>query len=65
MPSSRHGCRNAARLISQGLDTPLGALDRLRLQWHLLQCEGCRRFSRQSRLLREATRRWRAYSERD
>lgn len=65
MSTARHGCREAARLISRGLDQRLGALERLRLRWHLLMCDGCRRFSSQSRLMRAATQRWRAYSEQD
>lgn len=58
-----HGCRQAAQLISQRCDAPLTPGQRLRLSWHLLLCGACRRFSHQTALMREASRRWRAYSE--
>jgi predicted anti-sigma-YlaC factor YlaD len=65
MPTPQHGCRQAAQLISKGLDARLRPLEGLRLSWHLLLCDACRRFSRQSSLMREASARWRAYSEKD
>ncbi|MEO6032069.1 MAG: zf-HC2 domain-containing protein [Burkholderiaceae bacterium] len=42
-----HSCRRAAELLSQGLDEPLGLLDRLRLRMHLSMCNNCRRVDEQ------------------
>ena len=50
-------CKEAARLVSQGLDRHLGLPERVKLRLHLLICEGCSNFSRQVRFLRDAVRR--------
>ncbi|HYL87511.1 MAG TPA: zf-HC2 domain-containing protein [Burkholderiales bacterium] len=50
-------CREAARLISQGMDAPLPWWQRAALRFHLAICDACTNFSRQVRLLREAIRR--------
>ena len=40
-------CKKAARLMSEGLDRPLGVGERLRLRLHLVFCRGCRAFRAQ------------------
>jgi hypothetical protein len=47
-------CKHAAELISLSLDTPLNWRQRLALWLHLLGCDLCRRFRRQSRLIQRA-----------
>lgn len=47
-------CREATRLVSQGLDRRLGAGERLALRVHLLICDGCTNFSKQVTFLRRA-----------
>ncbi len=42
-----HSCKRVAELLSQGLDEPLGLLDRLRLRMHLSMCDNCRRVEQQ------------------
>jgi hypothetical protein len=49
-------CREATRLVSQGLDRNLGFGGRVALRLHLAVCTGCTRFNRQMALLREAIR---------
>ncbi|HLJ96634.1 MAG TPA: hypothetical protein VKU02_25905 [Gemmataceae bacterium] len=46
-------CKRAAALISQSLETPLGARHRLGLGIHLYFCGMCRRFRCQSELLQQ------------
>jgi hypothetical protein len=41
------GCEEAARLMSQQRDEPLGRWQRLRLRWHLARCGDCREVERQ------------------
>ncbi|KIA81560.1 hypothetical protein QR66_04280 [Chromobacterium piscinae] len=50
-------CREASRLISAGLDRPLGIAEHLKLRMHLLLCGNCRQFSQQLQLMRRAARR--------
>jgi len=45
-------CKEASRLVSQGLDRRLGLAERLALRLHLLVCDGCTNFSRQAAFLR-------------
>lgn len=47
----RHGCEEAARLLSRRQDEPLGPWQRLRLGWHLRRCGDCREVERQLALL--------------
>ena len=47
-------CREATRLVSQGLDRDLGFGERLSLHLHLAICTGCTRFNRQMATLRQA-----------
>jgi predicted anti-sigma-YlaC factor YlaD len=50
-------CKDAARLVSQGLDRRLGFGERVALRVHLAICNGCRNFKKQTAFLRRATRR--------
>jgi hypothetical protein len=50
-------CKEAARLVSQGLDRRLAPWDWLRLRVHLLICDACTAFSRQMEFLRRAIQR--------
>ena len=47
-------CKEAAQLVSQGLDRRLGLAERLALRLHLLVCEGCTNFRKQTAFLRKA-----------
>ena len=47
-------CREAADLVSQGLDRRLGLGERLRLRVHLALCRSCARYRVQLRFLRRA-----------
>ena len=50
-------CRDASRLISQGLDRHLGVGERLKLRLHLAICDACSNFRKQVHFLREAVKR--------
>ena len=45
-------CKEATRLVSQGLDRQLGPAERLTLRLHLLICDGCSNFSKQLAFIR-------------
>ena len=47
-------CKEASRLVSQGLDRRLGPFERLRLRLHLALCDGCANFKKQMDFLRKA-----------
>jgi hypothetical protein len=47
-------CKEATRLVSEGVDRRLGRGTRLALRLHLLLCGGCTRFSKQLAFLRKA-----------
>ena len=49
-------CKDATRLVSQGLDRKLGLAQRVALWVHLAICDGCTTFSRQAAFLRKAVR---------
>ena len=49
-------CKSASRLMSEGLERPLGRRERWALRLHLWLCDNCRRFERQLRVLRRALR---------
>jgi len=49
-------CKEAARLISEGLDRDLSVADRARLQLHLAVCKACERVTKQFEFLRRAAR---------
>lgn len=44
-----YSCRKVAELVSQGMDEPLGPIDRLRLRLHLSMCANCRNVEEQMR----------------
>jgi Putative zinc-finger len=47
-------CKDATRLVSEGLDRRLGFAERIALRLHLLLCDGCSRFKSQMVFLRRA-----------
>jgi hypothetical protein len=49
-------CREASRLVSQGLDRKLGFGERLKLRVHLAICDGCTNFKKQVDFLRRAVK---------
>ncbi len=53
-------CKQASHMLSQREDAPLPGWKRLLLRLHLAACDGCRRFSRQLDVLREAMARYRS-----
>ena len=50
-------CKEAAQLVSRGLDRRLGFFEHLALRLHLAICGGCANFSRQAAILRKAMQR--------
>jgi len=50
-------CKEATRLVSEGLDRRLGLAERLGLRLHLAICDGCSNFKKQVGLLRRAIQR--------
>ena len=50
-------CKEATRLVSQGLDRRLGLAERLALRLHLFICDGCTNFSKQVAFVRRAVSR--------
>lgn len=50
-------CRQASRLISDGMDRPLSRSEQVRLSFHLLLCRNCRQFRQQMQRLRSGIRR--------
>ncbi len=49
-------CKDATRLVSEGLDRELRFGERVALRLHLAICAGCENVERQMELLREAVR---------
>ena len=49
-------CKEAHRLVSEGLDRDLGLFERVRVRAHLAICETCTNFNGQMVLLRKAMR---------
>jgi hypothetical protein len=49
-------CRTAHRLVSEGMDRPLGLGERARLRLHLTMCTMCSRVEQQMDFLRRAMR---------
>jgi Putative zinc-finger len=47
-------CREASRLISQGMERRLSVWERIVLRLHMGICDACTRFSRQAGFLRRA-----------
>ena len=50
----RISCREASRLISEGMDRRLSAPERIRLRLHVGICDACTRFTSQVAFLRRA-----------
>ena len=50
-------CKEASRIVSQGLDRRFGFAERVSVRVHLAICGGCRAFSRQLGFLRTAVSR--------
>jgi predicted anti-sigma-YlaC factor YlaD len=49
-------CKEAARLVSEGLDRELPPEERLRLHAHLAICRGCRSIGERMAFLRRAVK---------
>ena len=49
-------CREAARLISEGLDRNLSGAERTALRLHVAVCKACDRVTKQFEFLRRAAR---------
>lgn len=56
-------CREATRLELQREDRRLSLVERLMLRLHQRACSRCRRFARQVALMRQASARWRHYTQ--
>ena len=54
MKATMLSCKEASRLVSQGLDRRLGLFERFRLRLHLAICDGCTNFKKQMDFLRKA-----------
>ncbi len=50
-------CKQATALVSQGLDRQLTRWERLKLRLHLLICDACMQFVKQSAFIRRAVQR--------
>jgi hypothetical protein len=46
-------CRKASGLIEKGIYFKLSALERIQLRWHLMLCDACTTYKKQSGLLHE------------
>ena len=51
-------CKEVTRRLSAAQDRELSLAERLQLKMHLAMCGGCRNFSRQMDLLRDACKRY-------
>lgn len=56
--SIRLTCREASRLISEGMDRHLSFMEKVGLRLHVSVCDACTRFSRQLAFLRRALERF-------
>ncbi|MBB5017984.1 hypothetical protein HNQ59_001269 [Chitinivorax tropicus] len=50
-------CKEATRLMSQGMDRKLTVAEQVSLKLHLALCQGCRHFNRHIHFIRHAARR--------
>lgn len=50
-------CKEAHRLVSEGLDRDLSMVERLRIRMHLTVCDACTNFNGQMILLHKAMQR--------
>jgi hypothetical protein len=51
-------CKEASRLVSEGLDRDLGAGERVKLRLHLAICVACERLSKQFDFMRRTLRQY-------
>ncbi len=58
-------CEQSTRLVSESLDRDLSLLERSAVRLHYIGCWSCRRFGKQVKLLRKATRLGRSASDAD
>jgi hypothetical protein len=56
-------CREATQIALQAEDRSVPLAERLSLRLHQRSCSNCRRFARQVQLMREASARWRKFSD--
>ena len=49
-------CKEASRLISEGLDQTMPAPERARLRYHFVICQTCRTVDEQMKFLRRAVK---------
>jgi hypothetical protein len=56
-------CREATQITLQAEDRRMPLSERLSLRLHHRICSNCRRFARQVELMRQASVRWRHYTE--
>ena len=56
-------CREATQITLQAEDRSVPLAERLSLRLHHLACVNCRRFNRQVALMRQASARWRQYTD--
>ncbi len=54
MAARKLSCKDASRLISQGLDSEMTAADRASLRMHLALCDACNKLKAQLVFLRRA-----------
>ena len=50
----RLSCKEASKLISEGMDRRLSVTERIRLRLHVSICDACTRFTSQVKFLRSA-----------
>ena len=52
-------CKEAHKIVSEGLDRDLGTFERVRLRLHLGVCDACTNFNGQMQTLRQAMKKMR------
>jgi hypothetical protein len=58
-------CREATNITLKAEDRRMPLSERLAVRLHQLMCSNCRSFQRQVDLMRQASARWRRYTEED
>ncbi|WP_082536676.1 MULTISPECIES: hypothetical protein [unclassified Roseateles] len=56
-------CREATQITLQAEDRQVPLAERLSARLHQRVCSNCRRFARQVALMRQASARWRQYTD--
>jgi hypothetical protein len=56
-------CREASQITLQAEDRSVPLAERLSVRLHQRICGNCRRFARQVELMRQASARWRKYTD--